>query len=257
MTIVVEDEVGEERERRAKKAGKVSVLAGKRRRRRQEDYKRTVNAAELLHIHEDRAFRIVWKRQQVVGRGEGGKEVENEGKLGERNVRRTRHDRTTVARDREQLANGRLAGGDGSLFLEEGVDHEKVAGGLELGVAKASEGVIGVDVATLANEPARGQEKVLAASKSRGEGKRRKEGEGEQEEECVPRRLGDGVAHRHDEESGKEGRTEHQAPVEPADTGNVLDMVENERRNGTEHDTKRSLQGGGESVPSTKVQRGC
>jgi hypothetical protein len=62
----------------------------------------------------------------------------------------------------------------------------------------------------------------------------------------VPRRLRNGVAHRHDEESGEESGTEHETPVEPADTGNVLDVVENQRRNGAEHDTKRSVQGVGE-----------
>jgi hypothetical protein len=100
--------------------------------------------------------------------------------MGEKDKRRTGHDRTTVARDGEQLANGRLAGGDGSLFLEKSVDHEKVAGGLELGVAEARKGVVGVDIAALTNEPARGQKKVLAAEKLRVKGKRRK-GEGGQE----------------------------------------------------------------------------
>ena len=62
---------------------------------------------------------------------------------------------TTVARDGEELDDGRLARRDVGLLLEEGVDEEQVARGLELGVAEAAERLVGVAVTTAADEPAR------------------------------------------------------------------------------------------------------
>jgi hypothetical protein len=68
--------------------------------------------------------------------------------------KRTGNDSTTVTRDGEELPDGGLAGSDGSLLLEKGVDHEKVAGSLKLGVTKPGKAVESVLIPSLADIPA-------------------------------------------------------------------------------------------------------
>jgi hypothetical protein len=84
--------------------------------RRNEKRKLTdyVDTAELLHEHHDTG-------------GESG---------------------TTVTGNGKEFDDSETTGSDVCLFLEEGVDHEKITSSLELGVTETAEGLVGIDVTT-------------------------------------------------------------------------------------------------------------
>lgn len=55
---------------------------------------------------------------------------------------------TTVARDGEEFEDRGTTSRNVGLFLEERIDHEEIAGGLELGVSETTQRLVGVAVAT-------------------------------------------------------------------------------------------------------------
>lgn len=107
-----------------------------------------------------------------------GVETAVEGRLGKGSAKLTHeHDNTgsegsaTVTSDGEKLDNSGSTGGDGSLFLQESVDHEEVASGLKLGMTKTAKGFVSLAVTSFADEPARtGKKSQLAQVRNFGAG---------------------------------------------------------------------------------------